>query len=112
MAKVKDKKPQEGKQQKEKLRRLAVKLSTREVMVGMEIVTSTNREGYVVSTTPIRKLETGPGCLNLHVNDTTCYDRSQPIPIAFPEEEALGLLTGLKDMTDVEWDNVLMEDGQ
>lgn len=106
MAKPKTAKKPEGKD-KPKERRLPVPLSIREVMVGMEIVTSTNKDGYVDKTTPIRKLATGEGCLNLHVNDTSCYDRGIPIKIAMPESEALPLLTGIKPS---EWLERLLED--
>jgi hypothetical protein len=83
------KRPNEQHEGKPKEPRLSVSLSTHEVMVGMEIVVTTNRDGYVEKTIPIKTLETGEGCRNLHVNDTACYDRGVPINIAFVETEAL-----------------------
>jgi hypothetical protein len=89
MAKSKTAKKSQAQDDKPKERRLPVPMSTHEVMAGMEIVVSTNKDGYVDKTTPIKRLETGEGCRNLHVNDTACYDRGIPINIALPETEAL-----------------------
>ena len=90
MAKSKTaKKSSKAQDDKPKERRLPVLLPTNEVMVGMEIVVSTNKDGYVDKTNKIRTLATGEGCRNLHVNDTSCYDRGIPINIALPEAEAL-----------------------
>lgn len=81
---------------KPKERRLPVPKLPQQWKVGDEIVAATSKDGYVVSTTTIRKLETGYGCKNLHVNDTACYDRSIPQYIAVEETEALAILAGIK----------------
>ena len=79
---------------KVKERRLRVLKPASEVMVGDEIVVTCSREGYVDKAYRISRLETGESCRNLHVNDTQCWDRAVPIPIAMPEDEALAYVVG------------------
>jgi hypothetical protein len=52
--------------------------------------------GYVTGTLDVRRIEVGESCLNIHVNDSGCYDRIMTVRIAVPEDEALGILTGIE----------------
>jgi hypothetical protein len=79
------------KEEKPKERFLPVLRLPSQWRVGDQIVVETNRMGYVTKTTTIKKIETGQGCKNLHVNDTACYDRGKEWAIAVPEIEALEL---------------------
>lgn len=89
------KQEQEQAEEKDKVRYLPVLRMPSEWRVGDQIVTSTNKFGYVSASTKITHIETGEGCKNLHVNRNSCYDRSVAFPIAVEEQAALMELAGI-----------------
>lgn len=59
-----------------------------ELMVGDKIVVNTDKDGFVTKANTVQKIVTGYGCCNIHVNGTACYDRSVPIVVAVPVDQA------------------------